>query len=1020
MKNLLALFPRPSRYIGSEWGSCHKNKDDITVHYALAFPDLYEVGMSYLGHKVLSEVINGQANFWAERVYAPCEETAKILKEYNSPLCTLESDTPLKELDVIGFSLTHELCYTNILYMLELSHIPLLSKERTDDFPLIIAGGGVCFNAEPMADIFDIMIIGDGEELILELLAHVEKAKKEKISKKDLLYSLRTIQGIYIPSFFELDEHGNLLPLYDDYTFVEKAIVKDLKEIPFPTNPVQSFGSALHDRYTMEIARGCTRGCRFCQAGVIYRPVRERAPIKLEELLLQGTKETGFEEVSFLSLSTGDYSALEELFTRSFERCAEEQITISLPSLRVGSISSAIMERMAKIRRSGATIAPEAGSQRLRDVINKGITEDELIAHASLLFKHGWTQIKLYFMIGLPTETKKDIDEIIDLCKKVRDVAGAGSKQLQVTLAVSPFIPKPCTPFQWEAQISQEEIFERIYYIKDQCRMEKRLKVKYHAPTMTFLEGIFARGDRKLFPVLLKAYAKGALFSSWNDHLNLDLYLEAMEECGLDPKKYTGRRELDEPLAWDHIHAGVTKEFLAKELKKSLKEELTNDCRYNDCHACGVCDFKNIRPLLINKQRDQTDSPVEKLLQAGSIAETIRSDYHAHTTQKKQASSDTVSNDLSYDSSNNMPNEIPNNMPSETSYASSNNIAHDAPHNSAFYNDIARDNSDHVSHNNSGNIPNSSSNDLSNALSNDSATQSEQGNIEQTNLELSNIEQENDGGDNRSDKKRTPKTKKMHPEKSARREALGERKAYYRLWFTKKDSASWLSQLELQSIFERILRRAAIPISFSQGFHPTPRLSFGKALPVGVESVCEWITFCLREEIDIKTLLSLFKDNAIIGLEPYKLELLPFTKKTEQSQKEVFHIQFLNDYSDDTLNKDNALSANLNDISNTTLDTTLDNTLNDTLSAGLTDNWIQNWKDCLSQEEFIIERRSKLKMKKTDIRKIISHVEFLADKSITVTLDWHVEYMNPLTLILAVSPDVSAVQLKVVKTEQIF
>ncbi|MBU1249314.1 MAG: TIGR03960 family B12-binding radical SAM protein, partial [Proteobacteria bacterium] len=406
MKELLSILPRPSRYLGNEWGVTLKDPATVTVRLALAFPDLYEVGMSYLGQKILYEAVNRVDRFLAERVYSPCSEAAAILREHGAPLATLETDTPLAETDALAFSLTHELCYTNVLYMLDLAGIPLRTADRDELHPLVMAGGGACFNAEPLADFLDLMAIGDGEEVLVTILEHVERAKAQGLSRRELLEGLRHVPGIYIPSFFTDQGPGEpLKPVFEDYTRVEKAIVDDLDQAPFPTLQPVSSGQAVHDRLTLEIARGCTRGCRFCQAGMIYRPVRERSVSTIENLLIDGLAKTGFEETSLLSLSTGDYSALTGLFTRTFDRCAAEQVAISLPSLRVGSISEAIMERISSIRRTGSTLAPEAGSQRLRDVINKGITEEALIEHVGYLFENGWLSVKLYFMIGLPTET---------------------------------------------------------------------------------------------------------------------------------------------------------------------------------------------------------------------------------------------------------------------------------------------------------------------------------------------------------------------------------------------------------------------------------------------------------------------------------------------------------------------------------------------------------------------------------------------------------------------------------------
>ncbi|MFO7727332.1 MAG: TIGR03960 family B12-binding radical SAM protein, partial [Desulfonatronovibrio sp.] len=454
MKELLPYLPKPSHYLGNEVNSVHKDKEKISVRIGLAFPDLYEVGMSYLGQKLLYKQVNDQPDFWAERVFAPTVEASLVLKKHGLPLCTLESDTPLDRLNILAFSLTHELCYTNILYMLDLAGIPLYSRDRGDNYPLVIAGGGATFNAEPVADFFDFMVLGDGEKLLVRVAQMVGQAGAEQWSRTDLLQKLKNVPGIYIPSFFQSNSRTGLEPVHEDYRVVRKGLVRDLNQVAFPTDQVIPYGKIVHDRFSVEVARGCTRGCRFCQAGNIYRPVRERKVPSIVSIIDQALRQTGLEELSFLSLSTGDFSALEKLFMESFTRCQSEQVSISLPSLRVGSVNEKLMKLIARIRHTHATLAPEAGTQRLRDVDNKGVTEEELLSHTETLFNLGWNGVKLYFMIGLPTETDKDLEGIRDLCLKVLKTGAKAGKRLQITASISPFVPKPHTPFQWESQIT--------------------------------------------------------------------------------------------------------------------------------------------------------------------------------------------------------------------------------------------------------------------------------------------------------------------------------------------------------------------------------------------------------------------------------------------------------------------------------------------------------------------------------------------------------------------------------------
>ncbi|SDL34165.1 radical SAM-linked protein/radical SAM family uncharacterized protein [Maridesulfovibrio ferrireducens] len=837
MKKLLPLLTRPTRYLGSEWGTVHKDPASVKAHIALGFPDLYEIGMSYLGQKILYEIVNKNPDFYAERAYVPCEETAGIMREHGELLCTMESDTPLKDIDAVGVSLTHELCYTNVLYMLDLAGIPLKTADRGEDCPLIIAGGGACFNAEPMADFLDVMMLGDGEESIIRVLETIADCKEKNLCRADKLTALSKLPGIYIPSFFDPENPGDFC--------VEKAIVDDLNPIDFPKDQVLPYGNVIHDRLTLEIARGCTRGCRFCQAGIIYRPVRERTPEILNKTLMQGLEETGYEETSLLSLSTGDYSALDAFFAKSFDHCAAEQISISLPSLRVGSLSEPIMERIATIRRTGATLAPEAGSQRLRDVINKGITEQGLLDHSRMLFENGWQSIKLYFMIGLPTETFEDLDAILDLCLKVRDIAGPHVKLMQISAAISPFVPKPQTPFQWERQISLEEINERLDYLREKFSKYKRIKLKFHIPRMSFLEGIFSRGDRRLGPVIQKAYERGALFSSWKDHLDLKPYLEAMEEEGLTPEEFLAEIPVDKRLPWDHLSCGVSKKFLLTERERGFKGKITGDCRYEECHNCGVCEFdgrksllkvqaaeKDIRPKMVFTQRDQANKDVQPFVQ------------------------------------------------------------------------------------------------------------------------------------------------KEKPD-------LGLKGSHFRIWYTKTGTTAYLSQLDLQPVFERAIRRAKLPLTFSQGFHPMPRISFGRALPVAVESQAEWMNVMFRTELTDEELVEKLNKQMPIGIVITKAAKLSLAHKQSQPQIEDFLLSF---------NGDNEETAQR----------------------------VAKWREFMESEEYIISHKSKKGFKEKNARPCLSSYEELGNNKIKMTFDWTDLYISPTKIIAAVCPGTTLLDYSLMKTDQRF
>ena len=781
MRDLFSILPRPSRYIGIEEGAVFKEKSAITLHIALAFPDMYEVGMSYLGHKILADIINGQEHWWAERVFAPCLDAAKILQAHNAPLCTLESDTPLAAMDAIGFSVTHEMCFTNILYMLELAGIPLHASQRTGlgpqgkPWPLIIAGGGCALASEPLAPFVDIMILGEGEECTITVLQCLEAARQERVDRQELLLRLSHIPGVYVPEFFSMDiSTGVLTPLHPHHTVIRRQIVVNMNDAPYPGRQTIPFG-AVHNRLALEIGRGCTRGCRFCQAGIVYRPARERSVPNLQSLLDTCLASTGFDDVSFLSLSTGDFSALKHLFFSTVDRCAQEQVSVSLPSLRVGSIDDGIMERMAGIRRTGATLAPEAGSQRLRDVINKGITEEGVILHIQKLYEHGWQQVKLYFMLGLPTETDEDVLAILDLCKKARDAAGPGVKGLQITAALSPFVPKPHTPFQWDAQVSREEIHRRVGLLLHAVKGEKRIKLRWHDPENSFLEGIFSRADRRLAPVVETAFRKGAVFPSWMEHFTLTPWLEAMQEHGFTPEEFTGPRDEEGPLAWDHLHSGVDKRFLRQERARALAGKITDDCRYGQCHQCGACDTP-ARPSLLREAGD------------------------------------------------------------------------DASKGPAIANQLNVAQRDQQSH---------------------SVVLDERGRV-------------------------IPRFQEVKVEGKRKPQALADhltRKAMQlRVWYHCSGNAVYISQLELQSIFERALRRARLPLAFSQGFHPLPLLSFGRALPVGVASECEWFSLYITEECNPQEVQTALNQGLPQGLAISAVEVLPLQKQGADGLWEVYRV----------------------------------------------------------------------------------------------------------------------------------
>ena len=595
----LFRIEKPARYMGGEMGA--RRKDRAEIRFALAFPDVYEVGMSHLGLQILYGVLNDVDWIAAERAYAPWPDMEALLRDKGEPLSTLESGLPLKEADVIGFTIQYELSYTNILNMLELARIPLSAKERYEAFPLILGGGPCVCNPEPLAEFFDAFLLGDGEEAVLEIAQALREWKRQKGKKRELMERLAAIEGVYVPSFFEVgyDHLGRveaITPLKKGYEIVRRRFAADLNDVPYPVSPVVPFLKTVHDRISMEIARGCTRGCRFCQAGYIYRPVRERSPERIIKIIQETLANTGYDEISLLSLSTGDYSLIVPLIKSLMSSCAERRIAVSFPSLRVGTLTRELIEEIKRVRKTGFTLAPEASSERLRSVINKEISEEELLHTAYEAYEAGWRLIKLYFMIGLPGETMDDVVGIADLAKRVKSMgkkAGGG----EVNVAVSSFVPKPHTPFQWEPQISYEEILEKQEVLRWELK-KRRLNFKWQDAPLSVMEGVFARGDRRLGGVLLKARELGCRFDGWGEHFSFAGWREAFRAAGIDPLFYHRRRSLDEVLPWGHLDYGLSREFLMGELTKSTAGRYTPDCRKGKCVGCGVCDFKKIRMVL--------------------------------------------------------------------------------------------------------------------------------------------------------------------------------------------------------------------------------------------------------------------------------------------------------------------------------------------------------------------------------------------------------------------------------------